>query len=215
MALTGYDPSAVRTSIINVGNSYDALIDALVTKNQTNFVQPMGSVWACEQAKQFFRAYQIDIARLVLEVNKVYNSIVSAMNGAAMTLASTSGSTWSNQEITISGASIDLSPIKEDINGVKGIDLQQATVVLAELDTILSNVTSALESTLSAVSSSGFVGGEMQTDLYSAINSIKTKIETAFGQIKTSVNTAITDTINKYSTDASNISSAFSGGQSA
>ena len=42
MAFTGYDPSAVRTAITNIGNSYDALIDALVTKNQTNFVQAMG-----------------------------------------------------------------------------------------------------------------------------------------------------------------------------
>ena len=215
MAFTGYDPNVVRTAITNIGNSYDALIDALVTKNQTNFVQAMGSVWACEQAKQFFRAYQIDIATLVLEVNKVYNSIVSAMNGAAMTLASTSGSTWSNQEITISGASIDLSPIKEDINGVKGIDLANATTTLEQLDTILTDVTSALESTLTAISNSGFVGGDMESSLKSSITNIKTSIEAAFSQIKTAANTAINDTISKYSTDASNISTAFSGGQSA
>ena len=216
MAFTGYDPSVVRTAITNIENSYDALIDALVTKNQTNFVQPMGSVWASEQAKQFFRAYQIDIARLVLEVNKVYDSIVSAMNSAAMTLASTSGSTWTNVEIAIKGASIDLSPIKEDINGVKGIDLVNATSTLEQLETtILSAITSALESTLSAISDSGFVGGNMESSLKSSITNIKTSIEAAFSQIKTAANTAINDTISKYSTDASNISTAFSGGQSA
>lgn len=215
MAFTGYDPNVVRTAITNIGNSYDALIDALVTKNQTNFVQAMGSVWASEQAKEFFRAYQIDIARLVLEVNKVYDSIASAMNSAAMTLASTSGSTWANVEIAIKGASIDLSPIKEDINGVKGIDLANATTTLEQLDTILTDVTSALESTLSAISDSGFVGGNMESSLKSSITNVKTSIEAAFSQIKTAANTAINDTISKYSTDASNISTAFSGGQSA
>ena len=115
MAFTGYDPNVVRTAITNIGNSYDALIDALVTKNQTNFVQAMGSVWASEQAKEFFSAYQTDIARLVLEVNKVYDSIANAMNSAAKTLASTSGSTWSNVDIVIKEPIIDLSSIKDNI----------------------------------------------------------------------------------------------------
>ena len=216
MAFTGYDPNVVRTAITNIGNSYDALIDALVTKNQTNFVQAMGSVWASEQAKEFFSAYQTDIARLVLEVNKVYDSIANAMNSAAKTLASTSGSTWSNVDIVIKEPIIDLSSIKDNINGVKGIDLVNATSTLEQLETtILSAITSALESTLSAISDSGFVGGDMESSLKSSITSIKTSIEAAFSQIKTDANTAINDTISKYSTDASNISTAFSGGQSA
>ena len=150
-----------------------------------------------------------------MEVNKVYDSIASAVNSGAMTLASTSGSAWGNVEIAIKGASIDLSPIKEDINGVKGIDLANATTTLEQLDTILTDVTSALESTLTAISNSGFVGGDMESSLKSSITNIKTSIEAAFSQIKTAANTAINDTISKYSTDASNISTAFSGGQSA
>lgn len=216
MAFTGYDPNVVRTAITNIGNSYDALIDALVTKNQTNFVQAMGSVWASEQAKEFFSAYQTDIARLVLEVNKVYDSIANAMNSAAKTLASTSGSTWSNVDIVIKEPIIDLSSIKDNINGVKGIDLVNATNTLEQLETtILSAINSALESALTAISSSGFVGGDMESSLKSSITSIKTSIEAAFSQIKTAANTAINDTISKYSTDASNIATAFSGGQSA
>ena len=216
MAFTGYDPSVVRTAITNIENSYNALIDALVTKNQTNFVQAMGSVWASEQAKEFFSAYQTDIARLVLEVNKVYDSIANAMNSAAKTLASTSGSTWSNVDIVIKEPIIDLSSIKDNINGVKGIDLVNATNTLEQLETtILSAINSALESALTAISSSGFVGGDMESSLKSSITSIKTSIEAAFSQIKTAANTAINDTISKYSTDASNIATAFSGGQSA
>ena len=151
-----------------------------------------------------------------MEVNKVYDSIANAMNSAAKTLASTSGSTWSNVDIVIKEPIIDLSSIKDNINGVKGIDLVNATNTLEQLETtILSAITSALESALTAISSSGFVGGDMESSLKSSITSIKTSIEAAFSQIKTAANTAINDTISKYSTDASNISTAFSSGQSA
>ncbi len=220
MAFTGYDPSAVRTAITNIENSYDTLIDALISKNQTDFVQAMGSYWACEQAKQFFTAYQKAIDALALDVKNVYTSIVNSMNDAANALALTSGESWAESTestgstITVT-PSIDISSIKEDINGVKGIDLEQASKLLAVLDTILSNVNGALEDTLNAARASGFEGDEIENNLYGAINKIKTNIETAFSQIKTDVNREITDTINKYSTDASNISTAFSGGQSA
>lgn len=56
MAITGYDETQVSAAIASINTSYDSLINALITKNQQEFVSKMGSIWGCEQAKNFFAA---------------------------------------------------------------------------------------------------------------------------------------------------------------
>lgn len=89
--------------------------------------------------------------------------------------------------------------------------MKEASNVLSQLDTLLSQLTSELDSVIQAVSNSGFVGGSMQEILVSSLETIKSNVETAFGDIKTDANTYIQETLTKYSTDVTRIESAFSG----
>lgn len=215
MAIIGIDPSKVKNSINIISVNYKTAVYVLTEKNQSSFIDVMGTIWGSEQAVEFFKAYETDINQLLEEIKLVFQSVLDSMNSAAAGLTGLAGSSWTSDIDIGTYSPISVQNIKTNIDGVKGIDVEKASSTLSELESMSKTLENTLESTIVNIRNSGFVGGEMQISLESSLNSIKTKIETAFGQIKTSVNTAITDTINKYSTDASNISSAFSGGQSA
>lgn len=214
MALVGFNPEEVRLAIENISSSYNSLVNSLINKNQSDFVVGMSSIWACEQAQNFFNAYQKDIADLNRKIESVYLSIINSMNKAASVLAGTSGTEWSYVKFSPLISGLDISVIKDNINGVKGIDLANTPDVLSKLDTINSEISTALESTKTAVSSSGFIGGGMQEQLVSSISTIQNNVNQAFGQIKADVNTAIQATLDQYSSGVAKINTAFAGGES-
>ena len=209
MALVGYNAEEVNNAINNVQSGYNTLIRALTTVNQDSFIDAFANIWASEQAQTFFGAYKTDISNLVEGINKIYESIVDAMNKAASILASTSGSTWANKVFEQAKCDLNVEVIKDNLNGVKGIDLDKAPDVLKELDSILVLLKAGLLFTKSAVDSSGFVGGGMQEQLILSIKNVEENINTAFDDIKVSVNSAIQETVNAYSMDATKISEGF------
>ena len=54
MAMTGFNPDQVTSSMNNVEKAYSDLIRALGTNMQSNFVNTMANFWACNQAQTFF-----------------------------------------------------------------------------------------------------------------------------------------------------------------
>ena len=58
MALTGFDPSVVNSSINAVKSSYDSLIRALGDDMQNQFIGGMADKWACNQAQTFFNTFR-------------------------------------------------------------------------------------------------------------------------------------------------------------
>ena len=134
MAITGYDETQVSAAIASINTSYDSLINALITKNQQEFVSKMGSIWGCEQAKNFFAAYKADIDELASKITSTYESVVNAMNGAAQTLSNMAGSTWSTKTFSSRSDTLDTSVILDNIGGVKGIDMEEAESTLEVLD---------------------------------------------------------------------------------
>ena len=211
MAITGYDETQVVAAIASINTSYDSLINALITKNQQEFVSKMGSIWGCEQAKNFFAAYKTDIDELASKITTTYESVVNAMNGAAQTLSNMAGSTWSTKTFSSRSDTLDTSVILDNIGGVKGIDIEEAESTLEVLDSIASSVESALEIATTAVTTSGFVGRNMQEQLEGSLSKIKDAISSKFSEEKVAVSNAIKETVDMYSTGTSNISSNFAG----
>ena len=212
MALTGYDPSTVSTAIDNVNSSYTAILTALVDTNKSSFVDPMSAIWGSPQAKKFFTDYKNVITSMCTEVTNVFKSVVESMSSAASSLASIAGASWGAKELSAVTKELDVSCIKEDIGGVIGIDQQQATSIASQLDTILQAVRTALQEARTAVSNSGFVGGEMQSSLLSSLIKIDTNISNSFTEVKSQVVQAIQETVDTYTTTSTNVSSAFGGG---
>lgn len=213
MAITGFDPGQVTTSIKRINEAYRTILIALTDTNYNSFVNPMGAIWGSRQAVEFFRTYQSIINEMNGDITKIYLSVINAMNGAASNLAAIAGSSWGIHELEVITKPIDVSCVKETLsNGTIGIDLEKATGLLPELDQILQAVNMGLEDTIIAVKNcSGFVGGSMEADLLKALERIGENIRNAFNTIKTEVNQAINDTVATYNQTATNISSSFNG----
>ena len=54
MAMTGFNPDEVNSSINSVKSAYEALIRALGDDMQNQFVGGMADKWACRNAQSFF-----------------------------------------------------------------------------------------------------------------------------------------------------------------
>ena len=84
MALTGFNPDEVTSSINSVKQAYEELIKALGDDMQREFVGGMADKWACKQAQDFFgSAFKPAIDSLISSSNTIFQSVADAMNSAA------------------------------------------------------------------------------------------------------------------------------------
>jgi len=105
---------------------------------------------------------------------------------------------------------MDTSVIRENIGGVRGIDLSSATTVANQLTSIADSAKSALTSAQQAVQNCGFIGGNQASNLINSLGVIKTKIDNATQEISNQSKTAINNTVESYSDTEGKVSQAFS-----
>ena len=211
----GIDPSQVKSSITMIEANYKTAMYVLTEKNQAEFIDVMANIWASEQAVEFFTAYKNDIALLVADIKRVFDSVLDSMNTAAKNLTSLAGTKWSIDSPVESIKEISVANIKPDIDGVKGIDVTQARNTLTILDDISRTLENTLGSTKVNVEISGFKGGSMESNLINSVLRMKDQVMTAFNNIKLAAQSAIQETTDMYSSTSEQIATAFSGGQSA
>lgn len=215
MALTGLNPEQATSAITEINNAHGDIIVALINSNYNSFVSPMSAVWGSPQAVEFFKKYQTTIRNMQMQIQKTFSSVINAMNSAASNLSAIAGATWASTPLQWhTQEPIDVSCIKESINGVVGIDQAQATTIAAQLSTVLSGIQAGLARAVTAVRSSGFVGEGMQESLVSSLTAIESSISDTFDTLITDVNTAMQNTVDTYTTTSTNINSAFAGGES-
>ncbi len=211
MAKTGFNSSKVSNAIANVSSAYVNIMNALIEKNETSFVIPMSYIWGSSQAKKFFLEYQSVITSMSSEVTTIFKSIVDAMSSAAGILATIAGTSWETKELSAVKRILDISSIKEEINGVIGIDQTQAVSVADQLDSILQAVSEGLQEAKTAVDNSGFIGGEIPSRLVSSLGKIEANISNSFSSLKQQAHDTIQGIANTYTTTSANVSSSFGG----
>lgn len=210
MALTGFNPDLVATSINGVISAYNDLGEALITQTQSDFVGGMADKWACNNAQKFFtEGLKPSVDSLMTTSNEVFESVVKAMNSAAEAWASDSKTEYSPVSFTPNTTKIDVSSIQENIGGVRGIDLEGTPSVVSKLSTIMSQAESALNSTKAAVENSGFVGGAQQANLSASLDLIKTNIGNAANELTSAITTAIDQTVEQFGDTRGKIEQAF------
>ena len=164
MAMTGFDPALVSGSITKVKDAYNDLVAALGTEMQSNFIDSMANYWACPDAQTFFaQNFKPAIDGLLSNSHKIFESVVTSMNSAAQGWARQTGATWAGTSFGGALKTVDVSNIKENINGVRGVDEDQANSTAGRLTTIASNAEAALTRAELAVQNCGFVGRNMET----------------------------------------------------
>lgn len=211
MALTGFDPSVVNSSISSVKSAYEEMM-TVFDSMQTQFVGGMEDKWACVDAQTFFEGFADVMNRLISDVNVTFESVVMSMNSAAQAFATQMGASYNAQSFSAITKTIDISGIKENINGVRGIDLQLANEVAAKLPGLAGSAEQALAHAQGAVQNCGFIGGDMSTNLNSSLTTIKEKFNSYIGNITSQSKTAIENTVQKYADTQGKIAQAFAGG---
>lgn len=213
MALTGFDPGVVNSSINQVNAAYRDLMQALVTSTQSKFIDPMGNQWACKEAQTWFQSFTEVINELANGCTQTFESVVNTMNEAGQAWAQTTGGTeYSSISFNPAMIKCNADSIKENIGGVRGVDKENANQTVSSLSAVTQSCNSALSSAKSAVSSCGFMGGNQAESLISALNQIGQNISEAVGETSSAAKTAISNTVTAYGDQATNIANAFNGG---
>ena len=210
--LTGYNPEEVTMSINAIKGAYEELVSILGDRVQSEIVNGMSDKWACSNAQKFFNeAFKPAVDGLLAGVNTTFESVVNAMNEAAQIWASDCGETYSPVALSLIVKNMDTSNIFENISGIRGIDLDQASQVAAKLPGIAAEAESAVSKASSAVNSCGFMGGSQAANLKASLDIIKTNISNATNEITTQTKSAFESTIATYGNAAGQISQAFAG----
>lgn len=209
--LTGFDPEQVRTSINKVINSYNDLMDQIGERMQKDFVNGMADKWACKQAQNFFESFKNTTDSLIAGANQTFESVVKSMNDSAIAWANSTDSSYSPVQFTIRQITMNISNIMENINGVRGIDLQSSDSVSSKLALIKNDASSSLQNAKNAVTDCGFVGGGQETNLIAALDSIRKNIDSAITNLTEQSKKAIDDTKATYGDVEGKVSQAFQG----
>lgn len=213
MAFVGFNNEITGASIKTVDNVYINVV--LHTQEHVKkFINSTSQVWACNEAITFFRDYfKPDMESLIKSLTVVFESAVNTMNSAARLWADNTNTPYSN--VSFSGAfdpTIDTSTIRENINGNRGAD---AVLVKEAVNVFVTNMKSDLERDFSravtAVRSSGFIGGAQETNLISSFEKIKRNFDSKISELTTATNQAISDTTAKYGLITKNIEKLFLG----
>ena len=210
MALTGFDPDLVSSSIDKVQSAYDELIRAIGDDMQNQFVNGMQDKWACNQAIKFFESFKNTMDSVILQSNNTFESVVQSMNSAANAWAQETESVWPGRQFSRNDKKLDVSIIQENIAGVRGVD-PEATAVSSKLTSIAASATNALSNAQSAVQTCGFIGGGSAEQLISSLGRIKASIDDAVTQIAEACKAAIESTTQEYTNLEVKVSDAFAG----
>ena len=211
MALTGFDPSIVSTSINSVKTAYSDLIRALQNDTQTKFVGGMKDNWACNEAQKFFReSFKPSIDELIKGSDDVFESVVNSMNSAAQAWAERTESSYSNVPFTRSNGKVNIDAIQENINGVRGVDEANANQIAnTTLQQVAQAASSALQQAKSAVQNCGFIGGAQASNLSNSLETIRTRINEATNELSTQTKSAISSTVTAYGDIRGKVENAF------
>lgn len=212
MALMGFDPAIVRTSMNNFITAANDTMDILCGKFQSQFVDKMGNLWACSNAQKYFNdSVKPAMDKLTKDAENVFTSVVNSMKTAGQNWASQTGATFSAPSYTSTRKELNTSAIKENINGVRGIDLSAANTTTNSLQIINGAAQGAISRAVSAVQTCGFIGGESAANLLASLRTIEKNINTTFTGCGSQLKSAINTTVTNYKNTEGKIAQAFAG----
>ena len=206
---TGYNESEVTQTIEKMINSYNELYDVLSIEMQKNFVDVLASKWASHYAVEFFNTkFKPSLDTLLDNVNSIFDSVVRTIINAAMSWAQTSGTIFSHNGLNLKSLKIDVSSIKENIDGIRGFNTDMDSTV-SYLQTISNKTDEILVSVILAVQESGFIGGDMQDSLMSNFTIIKNKLSSDISDLINLIKDYINNTVTEYNRVAAQTKDSF------
>lgn len=210
MAIVGFDPETVNSSINLVNKEYKRLIETIGNKMQVDFVNAMSDKWACNYAQTFFsEKFKPSSDIMIQSANTIFESVINTMNEAARAWAAQTDTVFVGQQFVPMFQKIDISNIKENINGVRGIDTVEAKNIAAVLPVISEEAKNALTGAQQAVQNSGFLGGNQEANLIDSLTTVKNRLSSLIEDITQNAKIYIEKTTDEYNATEQKISKSF------
>ena len=211
--MTGYNEQEVIEATNGIKAGIQSYFEATNTRLENDFVRPMENLWASEDARTYFESYDDAVRAQFQSDLESLNTIIEHFNSAASKYASESGASYSPVGFDAPACECDISGIKTDIAGTRGINRVEAVETAQVLGAIREEAISALEEIKSAASSSGFYGEAMshQEAINESIENMKNSISNLIEEMYSNVDKAIQATADKYGDLEAEASAAASG----
>ena len=198
--MTGYNEQEVIDATNGIKTGIQSYFEATNTRLENDFVRPMESLWASEDARAYFESYDEAVRGQFQSDLESLNTIIDHFNSAAAKYASESGASDSPIAFDAPACECDISGIQTDIAGTRGINREEAVDTAQSLESIKEDAVSALEEIKSAASASGFYGESMshQEAINESIENMKNSISNLIEEMYSNVADAIQATADKY-----------------
>ena len=198
--MTGYNEQEVIEATNGIKAGIENYFGATNTRLENDFVRPMENLWASEDARSYFESYEDAVRAQFQSDLESLNTIIEHFNSAAAKYASESGASYSPINYDAPACDCDISGIKTDIAGTRGINRTEAIETAQVLNAIKEEAVGALESIKSSASASGFYGEAMahQEAIDNSIENMKNRISNLIDEMYSRVDQAIQATADKY-----------------
>jgi len=201
----------ISRALKDIKSVYENLYNILSIDVQRNFVDELANMWACNYAVEFFNnVFKPSFDKLLDNVNAAFANIVESIVSAGVAWAETNGGTFADQGLTLKTNKIDVSGIRENINGVRGINVNAQTIA-NRLSTISSRAETELTNIINAAETSGFYGSSMPENLVSSLTQIKNEMADVIATLNNDVQQYVNKTAEEYRELATSTAKAFSG----
>ena len=208
--MVGFNPDQVNLCIESIKKSYEELIYLLGDGIQNNIVNELSNKWASNQAISFFNdVFKTSVDSLLISINAVFERVISLIISEAQIWANNTDTIYIAPEFVQINKMLDVSLIRENINGVRGIDLESCRNILAKLPSFVESTNTILNQAQHVISNSGFIGGAQGENLYSLLGSVKTNIQNSVQDVISQFNNSAKSTVTGYSDTAGMISNMF------
>ena len=209
---SGIGITTARQYLKKVNTTYDRLMNVLFNKTE-EFIEEMGRYWAAPVARDFFtKIFVPQINALLSYSHQLMNSVNSTVNNASERWARHNKAIWTIVPFTgVTKRVIDetASAIKEQINGVQGIDKINAIEAMKKFANYKKDIEEILAEAIRAANGAGFLGGTQESSLINAITKLKNKMTSSIDTITRDMNTAITKTVELYEDQEGRVSKVF------
>ncbi|HIS38946.1 MAG TPA: hypothetical protein IAB45_05495 [Candidatus Onthousia faecavium] len=211
MAMTGFNPELVNSTINRVSQSYENLNNVLVDSMQNKIINGLSDKWACNVAVEFFNNFTQVYNQFLNETDNTFDSIYNSISSAGQAWANSTETSYVPPRFSTFHKKVNSSCIQENIGGVRGIDREQANSVAAILPVLASSASTICASLEAAVQNSGFLGDGQEESLVAKIKSISSNLNKIVEDVNTQFRSAVDNTVSAYGDLAGEVSRAFAG----
>lgn len=179
-AIYGYNPSQVDALIQKLQSSYNSTIYDLEKGVKSFFVDYMAVAWASPNAVKYFQQiFKTDMERAISTTTENFSKAINAICTSANIIAQSMGTTYPQKQLDTSSSSktIDVSGIKEEINGKLIFDSEKTADAITRLQTKMTGTENNLKNLAGSLrDSEAFLNPETATLVQNYINQVTTTI---------------------------------------